>query len=87
MPLLAGSTSANSTLFNFLTKTRQALVADYPGVTRDRQYGRGVVGGRPYWVIDTGGLMEGLDQPVESMVEKHAWQAYEAGSRPSVFCG
>ncbi len=64
-----------STLFNFLTKSRQALVADYPGVTRDRQYGRGVVGGRPYWVIDTGGLMEGLDQPVETMVEKQAWQA------------
>ena len=64
-----------STLFNYLTNTRHALVADYPGVTRDRQYGRGVVGGRPYWVIDTGGLMEGLDQPVETMVEKQVWQA------------
>src|ERR1700722_19910010 len=46
-----------STLFNCLTKTRNALVADFPGVTRDRQYGRGVLGGRPYLVVDTGGIV------------------------------
>ncbi|NOY67467.1 MAG: ribosome biogenesis GTPase Der [Gammaproteobacteria bacterium] len=45
-----------STLFNFLTKTRDALVADFPGLTRDRKYGHGKVGGSPYLVIDTGGL-------------------------------
>ncbi len=53
-----------STLFNFLTRTRDALVADFPGLTRDRKYGRGVVGGRPYLVVDTGGLSgeaEGVD--------------------------
>ncbi len=45
-----------STLFNYLTRTRDALVADFPGLTRDRQYGRGKVGDRPYLVVDTGGL-------------------------------
>ena len=45
-----------STLFNYLTRTRDALVADFPGLTRDRQYGRGQVGERAYMVVDTGGL-------------------------------
>jgi len=45
-----------STLFNFLTRTRDALVADLPGLTRDRQYGFGRVGPVPYIVVDTGGL-------------------------------
>ncbi|MEP7183142.1 MAG: ribosome biogenesis GTPase Der [Betaproteobacteria bacterium] len=45
-----------STLFNRLTKTRAALVADFPGLTRDRHYGRGRVGDRPFLVIDTGGF-------------------------------
>ncbi len=45
-----------STLFNRLTRTRDALVADFPGLTRDRHYGDGRVGGVPYVVIDTGGF-------------------------------
>src|ERR1700744_1594590 len=47
-----------STLFNSLTRTRDAIVADVPGVTRDRQYGyaRGAL--RPCVLIDTGGLLE-----------------------------
>jgi len=45
-----------STLFNRLTRSRAALVADVPGVTRDRQYGDGLLGDRPYLVVDTGGL-------------------------------
>ena len=45
-----------STLFNQLTRTRDALVADVPGLTRDRRYGVGRLGPRPYIVIDTGGL-------------------------------
>ncbi len=45
-----------STLFNRLTKTRDALVHDQPGLTRDRHYGRGRVGSKPYLVVDTGGL-------------------------------
>jgi GTP-binding protein len=53
-----------STLFNALTRTRDALVADLPGVTRDRQYGISDVGDRPCVLIDTGGLVaqaEGID--------------------------
>ncbi|MDX1251268.1 MAG: ribosome biogenesis GTPase Der [Gammaproteobacteria bacterium] len=45
-----------STLFNRLTHSRAALVADQPGLTRDRIYGAGKVGDRPYIVVDTGGL-------------------------------
>lgn len=45
-----------STLFNRLTKTRDALVDDQPGVTRDRLYGRSKVGKQPFLVVDTGGL-------------------------------
>ncbi len=47
-----------STLFNQLTRTRDALVADFPGLTRDRQYGIGRVGRAPYVLVDTGGLGE-----------------------------
>ena len=45
-----------STLFNRLTRSRDALVADAPGLTRDRHYGDGRLGDRPYYVVDTGGL-------------------------------
>jgi GTPase len=45
-----------STLFNRLTKSRDALVADLPGLTRDRHYGRGLGASQPYLVIDTGGF-------------------------------
>ena len=45
-----------STLFNRLTRRRDAIVVDVPGVTRDRHYGDGLLGGRSYIVIDTGGL-------------------------------
>jgi GTP-binding protein len=45
-----------STLFNRLTRSRDALVADLPGLTRDRHYGEGRIGDRPFLVIDTGGF-------------------------------
>lgn len=45
-----------STLFNRLTRSRDALVADLPGLTRDRHYGEGRTGSRPYLVVDTGGF-------------------------------
>lgn len=45
-----------STLFNQLTRSRDALVADFPGLTRDRKYGEAKIGSRPYVVIDTGGI-------------------------------
>ena len=47
-----------STLFNRLTRSRDALVADLPGLTRDRRYGRAQFDGRPYIVIDTGGITD-----------------------------
>lgn len=54
-----------STLFNRLTRSRDALVADLPGLTRDRKYGEGRLGGCDYIVIDTGGISgdeAGIDQ-------------------------
>jgi len=45
-----------STLFNQLTRSRDALVANFPGLTRDRKYGEARLGSRPYVVIDTGGI-------------------------------
>ena len=45
-----------STLFNRLTRSRAALVADFPGLTRDRHFGRARIGDRPYLVVDTGGF-------------------------------
>ncbi|ELT98553.1 hypothetical protein CAPTEDRAFT_96004, partial [Capitella teleta] len=53
-----------STLFNQLTRSRDALVANVAGLTRDRKYGEGKVGSHPYIVIDTGGISgdeEGID--------------------------
>lgn len=53
-----------STLFNRLTKSRDALVADYSGLTRDRKYGEGQLGDRDYIVVDTGGISgdeDGID--------------------------
>ncbi|MEQ8953033.1 MAG: ribosome biogenesis GTPase Der [Gammaproteobacteria bacterium] len=54
-----------STLFNRLTRSRDALVADIPGLTRDRQYGEGVLDEKQFIVIDTGGISgneEGIDK-------------------------
>ena len=59
-----------STLFNRLTRSRDALVADYPGLTRDRQYGFGRLGPLPYIVIDTGGVAGGEEGINEAMVEQ-----------------
>jgi GTP-binding protein len=59
-----------STLFNRLTRSRDALVADYPGLTRDRKYGFGKLGPIPYLVIDTGGVAGGEEGIAEAMVEQ-----------------
>lgn len=56
-----------STLFNRLTRTRDALVADFPGLTRDRKYGRAEVEGQEFIIIDTGVLM------VPKMALKPIW--------------
>ncbi|HYW04556.1 MAG TPA: ribosome biogenesis GTPase Der [Gammaproteobacteria bacterium] len=56
-----------STLFNYLTRSRDALVADYPGLTRDRQYGFGRIGTRPCVVVDTGGIGTGEEGVAAAM--------------------
>lgn len=67
-----------STLFNRLTRSRDALVADYPGLTRDRQYGFGKLGPVPYLVIDTGGVAGGEVGIHELMVEQTVRALQEA---------
>ncbi len=59
-----------STLFNKLTRTQDALVADLPGLTRDRQYGDGKVGGWPYLLVDTGGLTGAPDSLDAAMADQ-----------------
>ncbi len=76
-----------STLFNRLTKSRDALVADFPGLTRDRKYGQGVLGadsqegneGRSYLVIDTGGL-SGDDVGIDEYMATQTWLAVDEAS-------
>lgn len=65
-----------STLFNRLTRSRAALVADLPGLTRDRQYGIGRVGPRPYIVVDTGGLSS-CPSGLESLLERQVQRAID----------
>lgn len=65
-----------STLFNRLTRTRDALVADFPGLTRDRKYGRAEFSGHEYIVIDTGGI-DGSEEGVESSMAEQSLLAIE----------
>jgi GTP-binding protein len=65
-----------STLFNYLTKSREALVADYPGLTRDRQYGRVKHGKRACLVVDTGGIADDAEG-IESLAGKQVRIALE----------
>ena len=67
-----------STLFNVLTGTRDAIVADVPGLTRDRQYGFGRVGPMPYVAVDTGGLVEnpkGIEAQMRAQTERAVAEA------------
>ncbi|GAB3388483.1 ribosome biogenesis GTPase Der [Massilia agri] len=70
-----------STLFNRLTRSRDALVADLPGLTRDRHYGEGRIGERPFLVIDTGGF-----EPVakEGIMHEMAQQTRQAVAEADV---
>ncbi len=65
-----------STLFNRLTRSRDALVADFAGLTRDRKYGEGKVGGKPYIVIDTGGI-SGDENGIDSAMAGQSLLAIE----------
>ncbi len=69
-----------STIFNCLTRTRDALVADVPGLTRDRKYGYARVGPRPCVVIDTGGLVA-VTHGVERQMAEQTLKAVEEADR------
>lgn len=59
-----------SSFFNRTVERRDALVHDQPGVTRDRIYGRAEWNGRPFEIIDTGGLEPGAEEPLKNLVER-----------------
>ncbi len=65
-----------STLFNRLTRSQDALVADFPGLTRDRQYGDATFDNKPFIVVDTGGI--GVDDlAVDALMSKQSEFALE----------
>src|SRR3970040_1095999 len=66
---------AKSTLFNRLTRSRDAIVVDIPGATRDRHYGEGRMGSRPFLVIDTGGLESDAKQGIFAEMARQTEQA------------
>lgn len=63
-----------STLFNCLTQSRAALVSDFPGMTRDRQYGEAAMADRRFIVIDTGGISEEKDD-IDLLMANQSQQA------------
>jgi GTP-binding protein len=65
--LVGRANVGKSTLFNRITKSRDAIVADFPGLTRDRHYGDGRLGDREFIVVDTGGFEP--DKPVGVVAE------------------
>ena len=68
-----------STLFNRLTRTKNALVADYAGLTRDRQYGEASYQGKPFVLVDTGGI--GVeDVAVDNLMSKQSLHALDEAS-------
>ena len=74
--LLGRPNVGKSTLFNRLTRSRDALVADFAGLTRDRKYGESRLGSRPFIVIDTGGIT-GDESGVDSSMAQQALAAIE----------
>ena len=69
-----------STLFNRLTESKNAIVKEISGVTRDRLYGRGEWNGVPFSVIDTGGYVHGSDDIFEGEIRKQVKLAIEEAS-------
>ncbi|MEH0666646.1 ribosome biogenesis GTPase Der [Vibrio scophthalmi] len=65
-----------STLFNRLTRTRDALVADFPGLTRDRKYGQAKLGEHEFIVVDTGGI-DGTEEGVETKMAQQSLAAID----------
>ncbi len=65
-----------STLFNRLTRTRDALVADFPGLTRDRKYGQAKIGELEFIVVDTGGI-DGTEEGIELKMAEQSLAAID----------
>ncbi len=76
LALIGRPNVGKSTLFNVLTRTRDAIVADEPGLTRDRQYGMGRVESKKYIVVDTGGL-RGDKQDLDELMAKQTMFALQ----------
>ncbi|MGK0500784.1 MAG: GTP-binding protein [Oceanicoccus sp.] len=74
-----------STLFNRLTKTRDALVANLPGLTRDRKYGQARVDGRHFIVIDTGGIT-GEEEGIDAAMAQQSMQAVDEADAVFFLC-
>jgi GTPase len=70
-----------STLFNRLTRSRDAIVADIPGLTRDRHYGHGRVGDKSYLVVDTGGFEPVVKGGILHAMAKQTLQAVDEADR------
>lgn len=66
-----------STLFNRFLGERMAIVDDAPGVTRDRNFARTDWAGRPFFVVDTGGVIEGSTEPLDRAVRRQALAAVQ----------
>ena len=70
-----------STLFNRLTRSRDAIVADIPGLTRDRHYGHGRLGDKPYLVVDPGGFEPMVKEGILHEMAKQTRQAVDEADR------
>ncbi len=66
-----------STFFNRILGYRAAIVDDFPGVTRDRNFARADWAGRQFFIVDTGGVIEGSDEPMDRAVREQALMAVE----------
>jgi len=76
LALIGRPNVGKSTLFNRLTRSRDALVANFPGLTRDRKYGMGKLGTKDYLVVDTGGL-SGEEEGIDEYMASQTWAAVE----------
>jgi len=70
-----------STLFNAITHTRRSIVGDEPGITRDRIRGTATYNGRPFEVIDTGGIIPNDDELIPSNILKQAKMAFDVATQ------
>src|SRR3972149_2110309 len=66
-----------STLFNRITRQRRAIVGDEPGITRDRIYGQAEWMGKPFEVVDTGGMLVGDSAEIPAKIVEQARIAIE----------